>query len=100
MAKTFKQAPAARKPSPDAITAFEAGGPGTDRTAAPQTHIPTKAGQGSGSTKRLSLDLPAATHQRFKTACSATGRKMVGEIEAFIEHRTAELEAEAGITRK
>jgi predicted DNA-binding protein len=51
-------------------------------------------------TKRLSLDLPASTHTRFKTACSATGRKMVGEIQEFIERRIAELETEAGITRK
>jgi predicted DNA-binding protein len=47
----------------------------------------------------LSLDLPASLHRRFKTACSATGRKMVGEIEAFIEHRAAELEDEAGLRR-
>ena len=51
-------------------------------------------------TKRLSLDLPESKHRRFKTACSATGHKMVSEIEAFIDTRTAELEAEAGITRK
>jgi hypothetical protein len=50
--------------------------------------------------KRLSLDLPASVHTRFKTACSATGRKMVSEIHDFIAQRTAELEAEAGITRK
>ena len=50
--------------------------------------------------KRLSLDLPAGVHTRFKTACSATGRRMVGELQDFIERRTAELEAEAGITRK
>lgn len=37
---------------------------------------------------------------RFKTACSATGRKMVSEIQEFIERRTAEMEEEAGITRK
>jgi len=51
-------------------------------------------------TKRLSIDLPASVHMRFKTACSATGRKMVSEIQEFIEHRTAELEDEAGISRK
>mgnify|MGYP003129382598 CR=1 FL=1 len=51
-------------------------------------------------TKRLSLDLPASLHTRFKTACSATDRKMVGELQAFIEQRTQELEEDAGITRK
>jgi len=51
-------------------------------------------------TKRLSLDLPASLHTRFKTACSATDRKMVGELQVFIEQRTQELEEDAGITRK
>jgi hypothetical protein len=51
-------------------------------------------------TKRLSLDLPASVHTRFKTACSATGRKMVAEVQDFIARRIAELEREAGITRK
>lgn len=51
-------------------------------------------------TKRLSIDLPASVHTRFKTACSATGTKMVGELLAFIEQRTRELEEEAGISRK
>ena len=53
-----------------------------------------------GRPKRLSLDLPESKHRRFKTACSATGHKMVQEIEAFIDARTTELEAQAGITRK
>jgi hypothetical protein len=46
------------------------------------------------------LDHLSFTHTRFKTACSATGRKMVSELQAFIEKRTAELEKQAGITRK
>jgi hypothetical protein len=37
---------------------------------------------------------------RFKTACSATGRKMVAELQAYINQRTKELEEDAGITRK
>jgi hypothetical protein len=39
-------------------------------------------------------------HTRFKTACSATNRKMVAELQAFIETRTKELEDEAGISHK
>jgi len=54
----------------------------------------------NGPTKRLSVDLPAKLHTRFKTACSATSNKMAAEITAFIEARTAELETEAGISRK
>ncbi|NDW02750.1 hypothetical protein G0A00_26060 [Yangia sp. PrR002] len=59
-----------------------------------------KAAATDEPTKRLSLDLPAGLHTRFKTACSATDRKMVGELQAYIEARTKELEDEAGITRK
>jgi hypothetical protein len=41
--------------------------------------------------KRLSIDMPATLHRRFRRACIATDRVMVSEILAFIE-RTAELE--------
>ncbi|MGF1525732.1 MAG: hypothetical protein ACFCBW_02910 [Candidatus Competibacterales bacterium] len=52
-------------------------------------------------TKRLSLDLPESLHRRFKTACSgANGGKMISEMLAFVEARTAELEEKAGIYRK
>ena len=47
--------------------------------------------------KRLSVNLPVALHTRFKTACSATNRQMMAEIVQFVERRTAELEAEAGL---
>ena len=45
-------------------------------------------------TKHLSLDLPQSLHTRFKTACSATRRKMVHELQAFMTARTEELEKE------
>lgn len=101
--KTFTAAPKPRQPTVDEIAAFEHGGVGHDR---PQTGIPVVPAaiavipKPAEPTKRLSLDLPASAHIRFKTACSATGRKMVGELAGFIERRTAELETEAGITRK
>ena len=95
--KTFTAAPKPRQPSADVIEAYEAGGAGHDRNSAPAA--PVKAAPVE-PTKRLSLDLPASVHMRFKTACSATGRKMVSELQAFIEQRTAELEDEAGISRK
>lgn len=50
--------------------------------------------------KRLSLDLPESMHIRFKTACSATGRKMGTEVQDLIEKRITSLENEAGIVRK
>jgi hypothetical protein len=45
-------------------------------------------------TRRLSIDLPKSLHVRFKAACAATDRKMIDEVMAFIERRTAELEAQ------
>jgi hypothetical protein len=103
--KTFTAAPKPKPPTDEAIEAFEQGGAGHDSSHAPQAKArpnpqstaPTKTAE---PTKRLSLDLPASTHTRFKTACSATGRKMVSELQAFIEKRIAELEEQAGITRK
>ena len=96
--KTFTAAPKPKQPTADEIAAYETGGAGHDRAATPPQALSMPAN--AEPTKRLSLDLPVSTHRRFKTACSATGRKMVGEIQDFIERRTAELEAEAGITRK
>lgn len=92
--KTFTAAPTPKQPTLEQIEAFEKGGTGHDRQP------PAAATAPGEPTKRLSLDLPKTVHIRFKTACSATGRKMVGEIQEFIERRTAELESEAGITRK
>jgi ParG len=95
--KTFSKAPKPRQPTPDEIAAFEKGGAGHDTGLMISERTVRKPQE---RTKRLSLDLPESKHRRFKTACSATGHKMVQEIEAFIDVRTAELEAEAGITRK
>lgn len=96
--KTFSAAPKPKtQPTDDQILAFERGGTGHDTTSAVKS--PSNAST-SEQSKRLSLDLPASIHTRFKTACSATNRKMVSEIQEFIEARTKELEDEAGITRK
>jgi len=95
--KTFASAPKPKQPTDDQILAFERGGAGHDTTAV--VAAPAKPTV-EEPTKRLSLDLPASMHTRFKTACSATDRKMVSEVQAFIEQRTADLEKEAGITRK
>lgn len=48
--------------------------------------------------KRLSLNLPESLHLRFKTACSATNRKMMTEIQGLVARRTEELEDEAGLS--
>jgi hypothetical protein len=94
--KTFSQAPKPKPLTDDEISAFEKGGVGHDNGPSRLERLAAV----KEPTKRLSLDLPETTHRRFKTACSATGRKMVQEIEAFIDARTVELEAQAGITRK
>ena len=96
--KTFSAAPKPKQqPTDDQILAFERGGAGHDTARADKPVAKTIPDE---PTKRLSLDLPASLHTRFKTACSATDRKMVGELQAFIEQRTQELEEDAGITRK
>ena len=81
--KSFKNAlpkPAA-SPSVSQVLAFERGGVGTDTILK------------SGKTARLSLDVPEELHTRFKAACAKSRRKMTAEVLAFIEKRTAELEA-------
>lgn len=96
--KTFSAAPKPKQqPTDDQILVFERGGAGHDTTRADKPVAKTMPDE---PTKRLSLDLPASLHTRFKTACSATDRRMVGELQAFIEQRTQELEEDAGITRK
>ncbi len=94
--KTFETAPKPKQPSIEEIEAFEQGGAGHDGR---KTTIRPAKGEAE-PTKRLSLDLPVEVHRRFKTACSAKGRKMGVEIQQFVEQRTIELEAEAGITHK
>lgn len=94
--KTFTQVPKPMKqPTEEQILAFERGGAGHDTK-----RLDGAPAAAEEPVKRLSLDLPASLHTRFKTACSATGRKMAGELQAYVEARTAELEAEAGIIRK
>ena len=98
--KTFAAAPKPKQPTDEQILAFERGGAGHDSKSARSMPAAKHDKDRGEVTKRLSLDLSQSMHTRFKTACSATGRKMVSELTAFIEARTAELENEAGITRK
>jgi hypothetical protein len=118
MPKTFAKAP--RPGTLEAMDAYERGGLGHDTTKPqanlstypqayepvevqasisthPQTHIhadqqtriPTKAPE---QMKRLSIDMPASLHWRFKVACVTAKKLMVEEVLAFIERRTEELE--------
>jgi hypothetical protein len=56
--------------------------------ANPQPSKPTK----QEPTKRLTFNVPASLHRRFKGACIDHDLSMVGEAIALIERRTAELE--------
>lgn len=92
--KGFSTAPKPKPPTDEQIASFERGGAGHDRSKPVAKANPTEAA------KRLSVDLPQSVHMRFKTACSATGRKMAGELLTLIEQRTQEMESEAGISHK
>ena len=94
--KNFATAPKpAKQPTDDQIAAFERGGTGHDEGT-----LTSAQKAKTEPTKRLSLDLPQSLHTRFKTACSATSRKMVNELQALVAVRTEELEKKAGITHK
>ena len=90
--KSFQNVPKPQRLSAQAIEAFERSGLGPAATAAGPTPVENRA----EPKKRLSIDLPASTHRRFKTACSANGRKMVSELRRLIEARILELESEIG----
>ena len=103
--KTFSSAPKPNQPSPEEIAAFEQRGAGHDvAVVVPAETTRSRVGRPKKTktvevepTKRLSLDLPASVHKRFKTACSATDRKMTDEVVRYIERRTSELEKQSGI---
>lgn len=42
--------------------------------------------------KRLTIDLEATQHTRFKTLCAQRGLKMADELRRLLEHRIAEIE--------
>lgn len=95
--KSFQSAPKPKKTvSAEEIDAFVNRGVGSDSTAKNKKNSSNLREK----TKRLSIDLPQSMHLRFKTACSATQRKMTKEIETFICKRTKELEKEAGTIYK
>jgi hypothetical protein len=46
--------------------------------------------------KRLTIDLQAAQHRRFKTVCAQHGLKMADELRRLIDMRIAEIEQRQG----
>jgi hypothetical protein len=85
MSKSFKTAPTpARQPTSEQIVDFVNRGQKAQAAA-------VSAGA-KEPTARLSLDISAELHARFKAACARSRLKMTAELLAFIERRTAELE--------
>jgi hypothetical protein len=79
--KSFKTVPTPqRQPTNEQIDAFV-----NKAAPAPPPKEPIE-------TARLSLDIPAELHTRFKVACARSRLKMTSELLALIERRTAELE--------
>ena len=92
MSKSFKTAPTpVRQPTNDQIVAFVNRGTAKAEDSAPVSPPAASAGA-KEPTARLSLDIPADLHARFKAACARSRVKMTGELLSFIERRTAELE--------
>lgn len=91
--KSFATAPRPKPLAPETIDAYVQGGTGHDNVPA-EALVKAPEPLRDVPMKRLSIDLPEEAHRRFKVACAATGRKMANEMTAFIEMRTAELEAE------
>lgn len=67
---------------------------GSSGGTVPKRNVESES-EGSAPAKRLSLNLPADLHTRFKTACAATDRRMMTELLELVRRRTAELEEEA-----
>lgn len=88
MSKSFKAAPTpARQPTSEQILDFVSRGEAAQAAAV--------AAGAKEPTARLSLDIPAELHARFKAACARSRVKMTAELLGFIERRTAELEKSA-----
>jgi len=80
--KSFKTVPTPqRQPTNEQIDAYVNKAPPIAAPPAPKE-----------PTARLSLDIPAELHTRFKVACARSRLKMTAELLALIERRTAELE--------
>jgi hypothetical protein len=85
MSKSFKTAPTpVRQPTNDQIVDFV--------TRGQQAQVAAVAAGAKEPSARLSLDMPAELHSRFKAACARSRVKMTSELLSFIERRTAELE--------
>jgi hypothetical protein len=86
MSKSFKTAPTpVRQPTSEHILEFVNRGGQAELPVAPVAGV-------KEPTARLSLDIPAELHARFKAACARSRLKMTAELLAYIERRTAELE--------
>jgi hypothetical protein len=86
MAKNFKTAPTTppKQPTSEQIVDFVTRGQKAGAAAV--------AAGAKEPNARISLEIPADLHARFKAACARSRRKMTEELLRFIERRTVELE--------
>lgn len=59
---------------------------GAETQAAPAAA--PRAERPAGKVARLTIDLPAELHARFKAVCAIRGTKMINEVTRFIEEWT------------
>jgi len=98
----LRSAPKPSRPDPKAMQNYIESGRGLDvipggadtqKTGNTETQKSVKA-EKAEPTARLTVDMPASLHRRFKAACVVAGVKMNDELRRYIEQRTAELESE------
>jgi hypothetical protein len=80
MSKTSFKLPADRAPGSSAADAWVGEGAKQPTTA--------RQAESKGKVARLTIDLPAELHARFKSVCALQGTKMVAEVLRFIENYT------------
>ena len=64
--------------------------PAADQRVTDRTVVPPPAA--TVPMKRLTIDLEATQHRRFKTLCAQHGLKMADELRRLLERRIAEIE--------
>jgi hypothetical protein len=66
--------------------------PATDQWVSERAVTPPPAAAAAVPMKRLTIDLEATQHTRFKTVCAQHGLKMADELRRLLEIRIAEIE--------
>ena len=94
--KTLAKPQPRRLPTSEQIDAYVNKGSGKDTDIQNTAYTESRLSV-SNDVARLTVDLSKKTHRRFKIACAVAGTQMNSEIRQFIERRSRELEASAGM---